>query len=200
MVGTQQTQISRWETGKAKPPEDALNRLRKLLQEGENLMLSGVHGHAPAARRRTGTRRSTAAQIEQYVHLLGAVPDYVVAEKASVSVRTIVSYRARNNIRAYKRPRKGDATVTTLPTSAATPMTMSVVAPAIPIMTRPTAVVVHHLNHPAYAWRVALDHQEGEVHKFLVAANITAAAKVVQATVGNTRQVRSITCLGEALA
>lgn len=48
-------------------------------------------------------------RILPYAKLLGQVPDSDVAKKAGVSVRTIASFRARNNVGGYKGPRKRGA-------------------------------------------------------------------------------------------
>ncbi|MCB9664236.1 MAG: hypothetical protein H6732_08995 [Alphaproteobacteria bacterium] len=48
-------------------------------------------------------------QIEKYFHLLGKVPDSEVSRLADVSVRTIASYRARNEIPGYVGPRRRPA-------------------------------------------------------------------------------------------
>jgi hypothetical protein len=48
-------------------------------------------------------------RILPYARMLGQVPDSDVARKAGVSVRTIASFRARNNVGGYKGPRKRGA-------------------------------------------------------------------------------------------
>jgi hypothetical protein len=53
--------------------------------------------------RRQGSKDT---QIEQYYHLLGSIPDSEVARLAEVSVRTVASYRARNDIPGYSGPRR----------------------------------------------------------------------------------------------
>lgn len=57
--------------------------------------------HSP--NRRHGSKDS---QIEQFFHLLGKIPDSEVARLAEVSVRTVASYRARNDIAGYEGPRR----------------------------------------------------------------------------------------------
>jgi len=47
--------------------------------------------------------------IENHRHLLGVVPDADVAKKAGVSVRTVASYRSRNNVPGYTGPRRPSA-------------------------------------------------------------------------------------------
>jgi len=46
------------------------------------------------------------AKIERHFALLGKVPDAEIARMANVSVRTVASYRSRNNIAGYKGPRR----------------------------------------------------------------------------------------------
>jgi len=48
-------------------------------------------------------------RILPYARMLGQVPDSDVARKAGVSVRTIASFRARNQVGGYKGPRKRGA-------------------------------------------------------------------------------------------
>lgn len=57
------------------------------------------------------TRRSGSkdARIEKFFHLLGKVPDSEVARMADVSIRTVASYRARNEIPGYDGPRRRPA-------------------------------------------------------------------------------------------
>jgi hypothetical protein len=49
------------------------------------------------------------ALIAQHAAALGQVPDAEVARRASVSVRTIASFRARHQIPGYRGPRRGGA-------------------------------------------------------------------------------------------
>lgn len=58
---------------------------------------------ARAPSRRSGSKD---VQIEAYFHLLGKVPDSEVARMSGVSVRTVASYRARNDIGGYDGPRR----------------------------------------------------------------------------------------------
>ncbi len=58
---------------------------------------------APTSGRRSGSKDS---QIEQFYHLLGNIPDSEVARLATVSVRTVASYRARRDIAGYNGPRR----------------------------------------------------------------------------------------------
>jgi hypothetical protein len=60
----------------------------------------------PRPDRRAGSKDMS---VEQYLHLLGQVPDSEVAKMAGVSVRTIASYRARNEIGGYAGPRRRPA-------------------------------------------------------------------------------------------
>ncbi|MCB9681873.1 MAG: hypothetical protein H6733_10410 [Alphaproteobacteria bacterium] len=62
---------------------------------------SAAESHAPD--RRSGSKD---VNIEHHFHLLGKVPDSEVAKLAGVSVRTIASYRARNDIAGYTGPRR----------------------------------------------------------------------------------------------
>ncbi len=56
--------------------------------------------------RRSGSKDG---RIEKYFHLLGQVPDSEVARMADVSIRTVASYRARNEIPGYDGPRRRPA-------------------------------------------------------------------------------------------
>lgn len=56
-----------------------------------------------AVGRRSGSKDS---QIEKFFHLLGNIPDSEVARLAGVSVRTVASYRSRNDIAGYTGPRR----------------------------------------------------------------------------------------------
>jgi transcriptional regulator with XRE-family HTH domain len=63
-------------------------------------------GERDSANRRNGSKDGN---IEQFFHLLGRVPDSEVARLAEVSVRTVASYRSRNDINGYKGPRRRPA-------------------------------------------------------------------------------------------
>lgn len=56
--------------------------------------------------RRSGSKDG---RIEKHFHLLGKVPDSEVARMADVSIRTVASYRARNDIPGYDGPRRRPA-------------------------------------------------------------------------------------------
>ncbi len=56
---------------------------------------------------RTGSKDG---QLAALTHLLGRVPDSEIARSAGVSVRTVASYRARNNIIGYDGPRRRPTT------------------------------------------------------------------------------------------
>lgn len=56
--------------------------------------------------RRSGSKDG---RIEKHYHLLGKVPDSEVARLADVSIRTVASYRARNDIPGYDGPRRRPA-------------------------------------------------------------------------------------------
>jgi hypothetical protein len=95
---------------KAAPPGP---RIRRKAQSGEDLppepgevMEGGARASSNITEARPGSKDT---RILPYLEILGRVPDSEVAKKAGVSVRTIASFRARNQVEGYKGPRKRGA-------------------------------------------------------------------------------------------
>jgi hypothetical protein len=64
-----------------------------------------IAGYKGPRRRRTETRTGRGSKVDAYVHLLGKVPDRVVAERAGVSLNAVRAYRTRMGISAAGRGR-----------------------------------------------------------------------------------------------
>jgi hypothetical protein len=88
---------------KAAPPGP---RIRRKASGGDELLPPEPGEGEEGTTARPGSKDT---RILPYLKMLGQVPDSDVAKKAGVSVRTIASFRARNNVGGYKGPRKRGA-------------------------------------------------------------------------------------------
>lgn len=93
---------------KAAPPGP---RIRRKSQSNDDLPpepgeMDDEDDSSTSAEARPGSKDT---RILPYLEMLGKVPDSEVARKAGVSVRTIASFRARNQLNGYKGPRKRGA-------------------------------------------------------------------------------------------
>lgn len=198
LLGTKQTQVSRWETGKMVIPDEVLTTVRG--QVG-NKDLSGVEVAPPQTRTRRakskGRKRggpSKAALIEKVRATLGTIPDKDAAELAGVSASTIVNYRKRLGIAAYRRGGRSDA----LPPEKSAPTTTkrrtsgSPAAAAAPLAA-PTSA------NQGFAWRVVFVGDKEQVERYLVASSIVEVAARVEVESLKIGRVSEVSCLGSAL-
>jgi transcriptional regulator with XRE-family HTH domain len=202
LVGIGQAQISRWERGLAKPTDDLIIKLRQILLDGQAVR------HMPAIDRSSsamsssiaGSRRVPASRkLAPYKDLMGTVPDYVIAERSGVSVRTILSFRRQHGILAYDRHRGGRG-----PEEAAPPPVV-VAAPAVtssyasvPALAAPVSMTSVGSSS---AWEVVFAPAGGgeEVSRIVVASGVAAAAMAATRALGSSYDVRTIRFLGEAI-
>ena len=129
---------------------------------------------APAA------RRGRKSKVEPFAHLLGQVPDRVIAEKAGVGVNTVHAYRKRHGIVAAGRrnseARKAAAAAAATPAPAATPTET------------PAA------SGPNYVWQVLF--KDSEEVAFVVASGLVDAAAKAQ---GASNKVLGVEMVGRVL-
>lgn len=104
--------------------------------------------------RRASTRsRKRQSKIDPFAHLLGQVPDRVVAEKAGVSLNAVRNYRVKRGI-----PAAGRAATAPVEAAPASPD----VAPAV----------------ARTAWRVSIRHDGAVVEGVVLAPSVEAAAQL----------------------
>lgn len=140
----------------------------------------GIPGYR-GPRRSTGARGPRRSRIDPFAHLLGQVPDRVVAEKAGVSLNAVRNYRVKRGI-----PAAGRETIRRTGISAE--------APELPLPL-PMPVVG---SDGQQAWRVRWRTDTGEVDRIMLADDLVDAATKLR-TAGLAGAVTHLSFAGELL-
>lgn len=142
---------------------------------------NGIDGYKGPRRRTPGGGRRQ-SRLDDFRHLMGRVPDRVVAEQADMSLGAVRNYRIKHGIDAAGRKPTEDVTAL----EAEAPMTSSPPEPP-------------HVTFGAEAWQVVFEVDGAEVRQVVLAHDLLDAARVAS-RVASTRPglvaIRSLVAVG----
>ncbi len=130
----------------------------------------GIPGYR-GPRRSTGQRGQRRSRIDPHAHLLGKVPDRVVAEQAGVSLNAVRNYRVKRGIAAAGRR---------APTEVVAVLSESMEIAAVPPALESTPARLDHFATKS-AWRVTWELAGHESHAIIVAQDLVHAARQAEA-------------------
>jgi hypothetical protein len=133
----------------------------------------GVPGYR-GPRRPSANRGPRRSRIDPFAHLLGTVPDRVVAEKAGVSLNAVRNYRVNRGIPAAGR--RGGAPAKAVEVQEA-PLSMPAAAEPTAAPIAPAAAPLIQTHAGRSAWRITWRDAEGEQSAIVVANDLVHAAQ-----------------------